>query len=130
MITEKSSIGRGLGYEGSGLVLQVGSAVHKLSVGDRVIMSSSGSLTSTQQLDQRLCVKMPDSMTYEEGATMSAVYCTAIHCLLDVGGLRKGQSVLIHSASGGVGIAALYIAQMVGAEVSLCRNLSSEHQIG
>lgn len=118
MITEKSSIGQGLGYEGSGLVLQVGSAVHKLSAGDRVIMSSSGSLVTTQQLDQRLCVKIPDSLSYEEGATMSAVYCTAIHCLLDVGGLQKGQSVLVHSASGGVGIAALYIAQMVGAEVS------------
>lgn len=109
MITEKSSIGQGLGYEGSGLVLQVGSAVHKLSAGDRVIMSSSGSLVTTQQLDQRLCVKIPDSLSYEEGATMSAVYCTAIHCLLDVGGLQKGQSVLVHSASGGVGIAALYI---------------------
>ncbi|THC90427.1 hypothetical protein EYZ11_010104 [Aspergillus tanneri] len=60
---------------------------------------------------------MPNSLTYEEGATMSAVYCTAIHCLLDVGGLRKGRSVLVHSASGGVGIAVLYIAHMVGAEI-------------
>ncbi|OGM50547.1 hypothetical protein ABOM_000924 [Aspergillus bombycis] len=117
VITEKSSIGRGLGYEGSGLVLEVGSAVDKLSPGDRVIMSSSGSLTTIQKLDQRLCVKMPDFLSYEEGATMSAVYCTAIHCLLDVGGLRKGKSVLIHSASGGVGMAALYIARMVGAEI-------------
>ncbi|KAJ5198035.1 uncharacterized protein N7498_007152 [Penicillium cinerascens] len=117
VITEKSFIGRGLGYEGSGLILEVGTAVNKLSPGDRVIMSSSGSLTTTQKLDQRLCVKILNSLSYEEGATMSVVYCTAIHCLLDIGGLRKGKLVLIHSASGGVGMAALYIARMVGAEI-------------
>lgn len=104
--------------------------MHKLSLGDRVITTSSGSLATTQQLDQRLCVKMPNSLTYEEGATMSVVYCTAIHCLLDVGGLRKGRSVLIHSATGGVGIAALYIAQMVGAEVRLSQPLLSQYRIG
>jgi NADPH:quinone reductase-like Zn-dependent oxidoreductase len=79
---------------------------------------------------------MPDSMTFEEGATMSAVYCTAIYCLMDAARLSKGQvrtptetsqsrttltvrmqSVLIHSATGGVGIAALQIARMIGAEV-------------
>lgn len=117
VITEKSSIGNGFGYEGSGVVMKVGSSVQKLSVGDRVVVSSSGSLATTVRLDQRLCTKIPDTLSHEEASTMSSAYATAIICLLDLGRLTKGMSVLIHSAAGGVGIAALHIARMVGAEV-------------
>jgi NADPH:quinone reductase-like Zn-dependent oxidoreductase len=134
VITEQRSIGRGLGYEASGFVTKVGQKVTSHRVGDRVIASSSGSFTTRQVISEKLCAKMPDTMSFTEGATMSAVYCTAIYCLLDAGKLKKGQvsserwlvqiflilstqSVLIHSAAGGVGTAAIQIAKMVGAEV-------------
>jgi NADPH:quinone reductase-like Zn-dependent oxidoreductase len=56
-------------------------------------------------------------MTFEEAATMPTAYMAAIHSLLDHAGLSAGKSVLIHSAAGGVGIAAIQIAQSVGAQV-------------
>ncbi|KAL2062583.1 hypothetical protein VTL71DRAFT_5655 [Oculimacula yallundae] len=117
VVIEKLSIGRGLGYEGSGTVTKVGQGVKKFKKGDRVIMGGSGSFTSTHQLSEKLCAKIPDGMTFEEGATMSAVYCTAIYCLIDAARLIKGQSVLVHAAAGGVGIAAIQLAQMIGAEI-------------
>lgn len=91
VITEKSSIGAGLGYEGSGVITKVGAGIKTHRVGDRVIMSSSGSFTTTKCISQKLCARMPDSMTFEEGATISAAYCTAIYCLMHAGRLSKGQ---------------------------------------
>lgn len=80
-----------MGYECSGTVTAVGSGVTEHRVGDRVICSSSGSFTTSLQVSDTLCVKMPDTLTFEEGASMLAVYCTAIYCLLDVGRLARGM---------------------------------------
>ncbi|GJD02486.1 polyketide synthase [Colletotrichum higginsianum] len=117
VITEPYSIGLGLGYECSGTVTAVGPSVSEFRVGDRVIAGSSGSFTTVLQAPENLCCTIPDSLSFEEAATIMAVYCTAIHCLLDVGRLTKGMSVLIHSAAGGVGIAAIQVAKMVGAVI-------------
>ncbi|GJC88624.1 highly reducing polyketide synthase gloL [Colletotrichum liriopes] len=117
VITEPYSIGRGLGYECSGTVTAVGPCVSEFRVGDRVIAGSSGSFTTVLQAPENLCCNIPDSISFEEAATIMAVYCTAIHCLLDVGRLTKDMSVLIHSAAGGVGIAAIQVAKMVGAVI-------------
>lgn len=91
IVAEPYSIGRGMGYECSGTVTAVGSSVTEHRVGDRVIASSSGSFTTSLQVSETLCVKMPDTLTFEEGASMLAVYCTAIYCLLDVGRLARGM---------------------------------------
>ncbi|RMZ80055.1 hypothetical protein DV738_g3093, partial [Chaetothyriales sp. CBS 135597] len=117
IITEAYSIGRGFGFEGSGLVVGLGKAVKKLAIGDRVIMGGSGLMSTIQRLDQQLCVKMPAEMTFEQGATLPTVYVTALYALMDRGRISKGQSVLIHSATGGVGIAALNVAQLLQAEI-------------
>ncbi|RMD44521.1 hypothetical protein DV735_g512, partial [Chaetothyriales sp. CBS 134920] len=85
IITEAYSIGRGFGYEGSGLVVGLGKAVTKLAIGDRVILGYSGALSTVVQVDQRLCARMPEDMTFEQGATLPVVYSTAIHALMDVG---------------------------------------------
>jgi NADPH:quinone reductase-like Zn-dependent oxidoreductase len=79
---------------------------------------------------------MPSSLSFEDATSMPVVFGTAIYCLMDVGRLEKGQvcvtitrtecaitdmhiqSVLIHAACGGVGLAAIQICQMVGAKVS------------
>jgi len=116
VVAEPYSIGRGMGYECSGIVTAVGSGVRDVQVGDRVTASTSGSFTTSLVVSDTLCAKMPDSMSFEEGASMLAVYCTAIYCLLDAAHLSKGMSVLIHSAAGGVGMAAIQVAKMVGAE--------------
>ncbi|KAF1962721.1 KR-domain-containing protein, partial [Byssothecium circinans] len=66
---------------------------------------------------ERLCEKIPSDLSFEDAATMPAVFSTALCSLFNIGGLRKGQSVLIHSAAGGVGLAAVQLASMAGAVI-------------
>ncbi|CRG87956.1 Lovastatin nonaketide synthase [Talaromyces islandicus] len=108
---------REIGLEGCGVVTGVGSGVSKFAVGDRVMYMSSGCFTSEITLSQKLCVKISDSMTFEQGASLPCVYATATMALVDKANIRPGQTVLIHSACGGVGLAAIQIAQMLGGEI-------------
>lgn len=104
----------GLGVEGSGIVSEVGSTVTDLKVGDRVMFLVPDCCSTRSRIAAQRCVKLPPRISWEEGATIPCVYATVIHSLLDVGGLRKGQSVLIHSACGGIGLAAIQICQYIG----------------
>ncbi|KAI9692407.1 MAG: Type I Iterative PKS [Bathelium mastoideum] len=106
-----------LGLEGAGVVKRVGSHVESLSVGDRVMTVERKTLATLITTTEPYCIKIPDNLSDEEASTMLIPYATAWHSLMDVGRLEKGQSVLIHSACSGVGLAALQIAQMVGAEL-------------
>ncbi|KAL5084329.1 hypothetical protein Trisim1_012129 [Trichoderma cf. simile WF8] len=105
----------GLGIECSGIVRKVGSNVKDLSPGDRVMTIGHGCFTTNFISEASLVVKIPDSLSFEDAATVPCVYSTAIHALINVGGLCEGMSVLVHSACGGVGIAALNICKMMGA---------------
>lgn len=111
--------GSGLGLEGSGVIKEVGTNVQHLQIGDRVLYLDQACFSTNKIISAKRCSKIPDSMSWEEAATMPCVYATVIHSLIDAGRLRKGQSVLIHSACGGIGIAAIQICQnVIGAEVS------------
>jgi NADPH:quinone reductase-like Zn-dependent oxidoreductase len=90
-----------LGLEGSGVIENVGSEVADLRKGDRVFYLHTGCFATALTLPAASCVKIPATLSYEEAASMPCVYATAIHCLIEVGRLRKGESVLIHSACGG-----------------------------
>ncbi|RYP54562.1 hypothetical protein DL768_000622 [Monosporascus sp. mg162] len=109
--------GDGLGCECSGVVLEVGPDVTSVSPGDRVMAIATGSFSSTLVTYGSVCARIPDTLSFTDAATMPLVYCTTIRALIDRAQLEKGQSVLIHSACGGVGIVALYLAQAVGAEI-------------
>lgn len=101
--------GDGFGNESAGIIQKVGPDVQGLSPGDRVMVIASGAFTTTLTTLEPVCVKIPDSLNFVDAASMPTVYSTAIYCLLDKAQLVKGQSVLIHSACGGVGIAAIQI---------------------
>ncbi|KAK4207791.1 hypothetical protein QBC37DRAFT_454492, partial [Rhypophila decipiens] len=104
----------GFGIDCAGIVTAVGTQVHEFTVGDRVMgITGDAYATVTTTLSSH-CVKIPDGMTFEEAASMPTVYGTVIYSLLDLARLEKGQSILIHSACGGVGIAALNICRAVG----------------
>lgn len=103
-----------IGLEGSGVVTDVGTGVTNLQVGDRVIYLSKNCFATRITISATKCAMIPQSISYEEAATLPVVYATVIHSLLDVGGLQSGQSVLIHSACGDIGIAALNICQSIG----------------
>lgn len=109
---------RELGVEGSGIISQVGPLVKHLKVGDPVIVAGDGLFTTRKVISQDHCVPLFPSLSLQDGATISGVYGTVFHSLMDIGRLRKGQSVLIHSACGGVGLAAIQVCQMVGAKVN------------
>jgi NADPH:quinone reductase-like Zn-dependent oxidoreductase len=87
--------------EGTGIVEKVGLKVTDFHVGDRVFYLQKGCFATRIIIPSGFCVKIPHSMSFEDAATLPCVYYTAAHCLLDVGRIQKGESVLIHSACGG-----------------------------
>ncbi|KAK4941986.1 Type I Iterative PKS [Elasticomyces elasticus] len=107
----------GFGIEAAGIVRKVGSKVEHVRKGDRVFTMGGACFSSSLIVPAPLCVKIPDSLGFEDAATMPCVYATVIHSLLDVARVERGQSVLIHSACGGVGLAAIQICKMIGAEI-------------
>ncbi|EOD48494.1 putative polyketide synthase protein [Neofusicoccum parvum UCRNP2] len=106
-----------LGLEGAGLVRRVGAGVKGFSVGDRVATIEKGLLANRIQAPVKRVVPIPEAMTYEEAATMPVVFATSVYSIFDIGALKKGQSILIHSAAGGVGIACIQLAKYIGAEI-------------
>ncbi|KAE8413499.1 hypothetical protein BDV36DRAFT_304027 [Aspergillus pseudocaelatus] len=108
------------GIEAAGIVTRVGADVSPddLQVGDRVVCFCRKDAFSTYTITlAAVCVRIPDSLTFDQAGTMLIPYFTAIHSMVNVGRVTKGQSVLIHSACGGVGLAAIQVAQMLEADV-------------
>lgn len=122
IINSSEILGEGfntLGLEGTGYVTKAGAAVDHVGVGDRVLVigtNSAGFATEIQR-PAEFCCRIPDELSDQDAATMPAVYITVLLCFLEKANLRRGQSVLIHSAAGGVGIAAIHIARWIGAEI-------------
>ena len=106
-----------LGQECSGIVTAVGSQTARFNVGDRVCAISPGCLANLIHCKATSAVCVPDNMSFDVAATLPLIYCTAYYSLLDIGRLVHDEKVLIHAAAGGVGQAAVGLAQMVGAEV-------------
>ena len=101
-----------VGYEVAGVVDQVGAGVTGWAVGDRAIgMPYFGGYSDTVVLPAQQAFPMPDAMGFEAGAALPVVYLTAHHMLRRVANLRPGSRVLIHSAAGGVGLAAIQLAR-------------------
>lgn len=105
------------GLEFAGVITEVGSGVKDLSVGDPILGLARGSFASEVVTDARQAVRMPDSLSFEEAATIPMTFLTAWYGLHVLGSIQPGERVLIHSAAGGVGMAAVQIAQLQGAEV-------------
>lgn len=106
-----------LGQDCSGVVSEIGKGVTNVSVGDRVCASGRETFSTVLECNALNAIRIPDEMTFTDGASVLAVYCTAYYCLITVAHLRQGESVLIHAGAGGVGQAAIMIAQMIGAEI-------------
>ncbi|MBU3868697.1 SDR family NAD(P)-dependent oxidoreductase, partial [Streptomyces sp. 4503] len=105
------------GSEGAGVVREVGPEVTHVSVGDRVMGLFEGAFGPQAVADARTVVPIPDGWTFRQAAAAPVVFLTAWYGLVELGGLRPGERVLIHAATGGVGTAAVRIARHLGAEV-------------
>lgn len=116
------------GCEASGVVRRAGSNVGHLQPGDRVMFFCSGGGFATHAVIQAdVALRIPDSMSFEQAATVPVCYGTVLHGLVNLARVQAGQSVLIHSACGGVGLAAIQVCQMLGAEVFL--TVGSERKV-
>jgi NADPH:quinone reductase-like Zn-dependent oxidoreductase len=107
-----------VGYEVSGVVDEVGEGASGVAVGDRVLaMCKFGGYSDVVVVPAGQAIAMPESMSFEEGAALPVVYLTAHNMMLWNGNLRPKSTVLIHSAAGGVGLAAIQIAKTRGCTI-------------
>lgn len=107
-----------IGYEVSGELDQLGEGVVGFSLGERVFgMPRFGGYTDCIVLPATNVLKMPAKMTFEQAAALPVVSLTAHHMMLGNGNLRRNSKVLIHSAAGGVGLAAIQIAKTRDCEI-------------
>ncbi|MFF6783043.1 SDR family NAD(P)-dependent oxidoreductase [Streptomyces sp. NPDC012510] len=106
-----------LGSEGCGVVTEVGPGVTWPAPGDRVMGTLDTPFAPLSVADARLLAPVPVGWTDAQGASATVAFLTAYYGLVDLGGLRAGQRVLIHAAAGGVGSAAVQLARRLGAEV-------------
>jgi acyl transferase domain-containing protein/acyl carrier protein len=112
---ERSYLGTELGMEAVGVVVRAGPGA-TLREGQRVLVYQGGCLRTHVVVDERFAVPCPAGWSAEQAATFF-VTATAWHALVDVGRVRPGDTVLVHSAAGGVGLAAVGIARAFGARV-------------
>jgi NADPH:quinone reductase-like Zn-dependent oxidoreductase len=107
-----------VGYEVAGTILELGDGVQGLTPGQRVFAGTQfGGYASQVAVPAEDVVALPDELSFEQGAAIPVNYATAWAGLIGYGSLRRGERVLVHSAGGGVGIAATQIAKRTGAEV-------------
>lgn len=100
------------GLEFSGMVINKGSNVEEFSVGDSVIgVTKFGAFTTHINIDKNYLMKLPSDWTFEEGASFVVQALTAYYALKELGNIKPGRIVLIHSVAGGVGIYANRIAK-------------------
>ncbi|MCL5997769.1 MAG: SDR family NAD(P)-dependent oxidoreductase, partial [Chloroflexi bacterium] len=106
-----------LGSECSGRVVRVGTGVQGVKAGDDVIAIAAGSFGSYVTTRVELVVPKPDTLSYAEAAALPLAFLTAYYALHHVARITAHDKVLIHAAAGGVGLAAVQLAQRAGAEI-------------
>ncbi|MEN9519174.1 MAG: hypothetical protein RLZZ381_1762, partial [Cyanobacteriota bacterium] len=106
-----------LGLECAGVVISVGSAVSNFKPGDEVMAIADNSFSQYLVVDARLAINKPASFSLLEAATIPVTFLTAYYTLVYLAKLQPGEKVLIHAAAGGVGLAAIQIAQHLGTEI-------------
>lgn len=104
------------GSDGAGIVETIGIGVSGVKPGERVYVAGtlSGTYAEKTLCDARKLLHLPDNVTFSQGAGVAVPYATAYRALFQKAEARKGQTVLIHGASGGVGTAAVQLAKNAG----------------
>jgi acyl transferase domain-containing protein len=106
-----------LGAECAGVVESIGKGVTTYQVGDQVMALSADAFAQFVNVPVSRVSRVPHGLTLAQAATLPVAYLTAVYALDRTARLRSGDKVLIHAAAGGVGLAAVQIAQSAGAEV-------------
>jgi NADPH:quinone reductase len=128
------------GSEAAGDVVGVGPDVTRFRIGDRVMSRHRlGAFAELGNASAENCDPIPTGLSLEQAAVFRGAYSTAYHALLQRGRLQEGDRVLIHGAAGGIGIPAIQIAKLFGAQViatastdekrAVCRAEGADHAI-
>ncbi|MFI8768848.1 SDR family NAD(P)-dependent oxidoreductase [Streptomyces sp. NPDC053792] len=105
------------GYEAAGVVVETGPGTTGLRAGDRVMGLVRDGFGPLAVADARLVAPVPTGWTFSQAAAVPVAFLTAYYGLVDLAAVRPGDTVLIHAAAGGVGMAAVQLARHLGAEV-------------
>ncbi|WP_373029969.1 SDR family NAD(P)-dependent oxidoreductase [Sulfitobacter sp.] len=114
---EAGFVGATLGLECAGKVVRVGADVSKVAVGDPVIAFGPSSFGTHLVIEDSWVTAVPPDLPLDQAATLPVSYFTAQYALDYLARLGEGETVLIHGGAGGVGLAAIAVAQRVGARV-------------
>ena len=106
-----------LGDECAGIITAIGAGVRDFQIGDEVITIAAGCLGSRVISKARYLVVKPVHISFAEAVTIPIVFLTVYYALYHLAGIKKGDRILVQAAAGGVGLAAIQVAQQVGAEV-------------
>ncbi len=128
------------GSEAAGEVVAVGPDVIRFKIGDRVMSRHRlGAFAELGNASAEGCEPIPPALNLEQAAVFRGAYSTAYHALLQRGRLKQGDRVLIHGAAGGIGLPAIQIAKLFGAQViatastdekrSVCLEEGADHAI-
>ncbi|MBV8888307.1 MAG: NADPH:quinone oxidoreductase family protein [Alphaproteobacteria bacterium] len=128
------------GNEAAGEVIALGEGVSGYRIGDRVMSRHRlGAYAERGNARAEDCDPLPEGMSLEAAAVFRSAYHTAYHALLQRGRLKTGETVLIHGAAGGIGLAAIQVAKLFGATViatasteekrAVCREEGADHAI-
>jgi NADPH:quinone reductase len=107
-----------VGYLSAGTVSEVGAGAENRKEGDRVVtLSAFGSHAAKRVVPAMVTWPIPDGLDAAQAACVPVAFGTAYECLFTAGGLKEGQTVLVHAGGGGVGMAAIQLAKQAGATV-------------
>lgn len=106
-----------LGLECAGTIVAVGDSVTDLQVGDAVVAITAGTFQTYVTAKAVSVARKPDNLSFAEAATIPITFMTAYYGLCHLAQMKRGDRVLIHAATGGVGMAAVQLAQQAGAEI-------------
>ena len=106
-----------LGGECVGRITALGEGVERFKIGDKVLAIAGGSFSKYVLAPADWVMSKPQVLNDQQAATVPMAFLTAYYGLRRLAGIKKGDRVLIHAAAGGVGMAAVQLAQWVGAEV-------------
>ncbi|MFJ2805918.1 type I polyketide synthase [Kitasatospora sp. NPDC087271] len=118
---------RFLGSEAAGVVRELGPGVTGLAIGDRVMGMAPGGFGPLAVTDHRLLARVPRGWTFAQAASVPVVFLTAYYALRDLADLRAGERLLVHAATGGVGMAATQLGRLWGAEVYGTASEAKQH---
>ena len=118
-----------LGMESSGTVIEVGDDVKSFTIDDSVIVSGkTGSFAEEIIAAEDLLRLKPDSLNWEQAASFTVAYLTAYVALVCRGNIERGESLLVHGAAGGVGLAAVDLGMHYGANIIATSASSSKRE--